>query len=126
MRSERKEQAIDVTGRVREVVARSGIRAGTCTVYVSHTTAGVVVNENADPDVLRDLLATLRRVVPEEGEYRHAEGNSPAHIRSVLTGASASLPVRDGELALGRWQGVFVVDFDGPREREVQVSVVGE
>lgn len=151
MRSQRREQAIDVTDRVKAVVRKSGVRAGTCTVHVRHTTAGVVVNENADPDVLRDLLVTLGRLVPDEGDYgarsraagassrergddapesrrlyRHAEGNSPAHIRAVLTGAATSVPVEDGELALGRWQGIFVIDFDGPREREVEISVIGE
>ncbi len=124
--SSRLEQAVDVTGRVRDVVKKSKVRRGLCVVSSQHTTAGVCVNENADPDVLADLFAALRRAVPDDASYRHAEGNAPAHIRAVLTGASASVPVENGDLALGTWQGVFLVDFDGPRERHVLVTVTGE
>lgn len=126
LRTSAREQALDVTTRVREVVKKSGIRRGLCVILSRHTTAGVFVNENADPDVLADLFASLRRVVDEEARYRHAEGNAPAHIRSVLTGASATVAVEAGDLALGTWQGIFFIDFDGPREREVLVSIVGE
>ena len=104
----------------------SGIREGICLVAVAHTTAGVFVNENADPDVTRDLLGALRRLVPDEGDYRHAEGNSPAHIKAVLTGNDVALALRGGALALGRWQGIFLAEFDGPRARSVTVSVVGD
>ncbi len=126
VRSTKREQALEVTDRVREIVRKSRVRRGVCTVFAQHTTAGVYVNENADPDVLTDVLAALRRAVPDDAGYHHAEGNAPAHIRAVLTGVSASIPIEDGELALGTWQGVYLVDFDGPRERHVLVSIVGD
>ena len=126
VRSSKREQAIDVTERVRDAVKKSHVRRGVCVVYAQHTTAGLFVNENADPAVLADLFAALRRAVPDDASYRHAEGNAPAHIRTVMTGASASVPIEDGDLALGRWQGVFLVDFDGPRERQFLVTVIGD
>lgn len=121
-----RETTIDVTARVRAAVTGSKVRDGICVVTVAHTTAGVFVNENADPDVPRDLLARLRRIVPHDEDYRHAEGNSPAHIKAVLVGNDVTLIVRDGELALGTWQGVFVAEFDGPRERTATVTVIGD
>lgn len=126
VRSSKREQSIDVTEQVREAVQKSHVRRGLCLIYVQHTTAGVFVNENADPAVLADVFAALRRAVPDDAGYRHAEGNAPAHIRAVMTGASASVPIEDGDLALGRWQGVFLVDFDGPRERHFSVTVIGD
>lgn len=126
VRTKEREQALDVTERVRAVVRESGVRIGVCSVVSQHTTAGIFVNENADPDVLADVIAALRRAVPDDARYRHAEGNGPAHVRTVLTGNSTSVPVRDGELALGTWQGIFLVDFDGPRERHIAVTVLGE
>ena len=126
VRSSRREQAIDITDRVRAVVKSGHVRVGLCAISTEHTTAGVFVNENADADVLADLLAALRRAVPDDASYAHAEGNAPAHIRTVLTGASATVPIEGGDLALGTWQGVFFVDFDGPRERHILVTVVGE
>lgn len=125
-RSSKKEQAVDVTRQVREAVRRSKVTRGVCTVFVQHTTAGIVVNENADPDVLNDLRSALRRAVPDDADYRHAEGNAPAHIRSALAGATATVPVVDGDLAFGTWQGIFLLDFDGPRERHFVVTVIGE
>lgn len=125
-RSQRREHAIDVTDRVREVVRKSRVRSGVCTVFAQHTTAGICVNENADPDVVTDLYAAFRRAVPDDAAYRHAEGNSPAHVRSVISGAAATIPIVDGDLALGTWQGIYFVDFDGPRERHFVVSLVGE
>jgi len=126
VRTTKKEQAQDVTDRVRAVVRKSKVRTGLCTVAVLHTTAGVYVNENADPDVLTDVLSALRRAVPDDAGYRHAEGNAPAHIRTVLTGASTTVPVADGDLALGTWQGIFLAEFDGPRERRMLVTVIGD
>lgn len=126
VRSTKTEQALDVSRQVREAVRRSGVRTGVCHVFVQHTTAGVMVNENADPEVLNDLRAALRRAVPDHSQYRHAEGNAPAHIRSVLTGSTVSVPVVDGDLAFGTWQGIFLIDFDGPRERHFVVTVIGE
>lgn len=117
---------VDVTEKVNEAVRRSRIRDGICTVAVMHTTAGVFVNENADPDVQRDLLASLARIVPDDAGYAHAEGNSPAHVKSVLVGASVTIPIRAGSLDLGTWQGVYVAEFDGPRMRSATITCVGE
>lgn len=122
----KKAETIDVTERVAEKVKESKIRDGICVVTVAHTTAAIFVNENADPDVQRDLLAALARIVPDSSDYRHAEGNAPAHIRSVLVGGGITLAVRDGELDLGRWQGIYFAEFDGPRMRNATVTVMGD
>ena len=119
-------QFVEITGRVADVVEKSGVQSGTCHVYVPHTTAGLTINENADPDVARDILADLARLVPAEGDYRHAEGNSDAHIKASLVGFSAMVPVVDGRPALGTWQGVYLCEFDGPRRRRVLVGVTGK
>ncbi|HEY0493494.1 MAG TPA: secondary thiamine-phosphate synthase enzyme YjbQ [Candidatus Dormibacteraeota bacterium] len=124
IRSRERDDAIDITERVQELVGRSAVQDGLCQVYVPHTTAAVFINENADPQVLEDVLLSLDRLVPWELDYRHAEGNAAAHIKAILTGGSQLIPVRAGRLALGRWQGIFLVDFDGPRERQVRVTVV--
>jgi secondary thiamine-phosphate synthase enzyme len=124
VRSGKRADAIDITDRVQQVVRESGVKSGLCHVYVPHTTAGVFINENADPDALSDILNTLETLVPWENGYRHAEGNAAAHIKSTLVGASQTVPVRDGRLALGRWQGIYFADFDGPRERHFQVTVL--
>ena len=123
--SRHRTDAIDITELVQQLVTEAGVGDGLCTVYVAHTTAGVFINENADPDVPHDLLATLERLVPWEGNYRHAEGNAAAHIKASLVGTSQSIPIRGGRLRLGRWQGIFFADFDGPRERQVRVTVIG-
>jgi len=122
----KKTQTVDITERVAEKVKGSRVRDGICVITVAHTTAAVFVNENADPDVQRDLLATLGRLVPDDGDYRHAEGNAPAHIKSVLVGGDVTLAVRDGELDLGRWQGIYFAEFDGPRTRNATVTVIGD
>jgi secondary thiamine-phosphate synthase enzyme len=116
--------AIDITARVEHVVRESGVETGLCQVYVPHTTAGVFINENDDPDALRDILNTLEALVPWENDYRHAEGNAAAHIKASLVGTSQTVPVRNGRLALGRWQAIYFADFDGPRERQLQVTVL--
>jgi secondary thiamine-phosphate synthase enzyme len=121
-----KSETIDITDRVAEKVNEAGIRDGVCVVTVAHTTAGVFVNENADPDVQRDLLTALDRLVPDQGDYRHAEGNGPAHIKSVLVGGDITIAVRDGGLDLGRWQGIYFAEFDGPRTRSATVTVIGD
>lgn len=126
VRTRRSVDTVEVTERVAEAVRRSGIRDGICTVAVMHTTAGVFVNENADPDVQRDLLASLARIVPEDAPYAHAEGNSPGHIKSVLVGTSVTIPLRAGSLDLGTWQGVYVAEFDGPRTRSATITCIGE
>jgi secondary thiamine-phosphate synthase enzyme len=124
--TKRKTETIDITERVLDKVKESGIREGICVVTVGHTTAGVFVNENADADVQRDLLVTLARLVPDEGDYRHAEGNGPAHIKAVLVGSDVTVTIRDGAPALGRWQGIYFAEFDGPRARSATVTAIGE
>ncbi len=114
----------DITAHVAAVVKKSAVRSGVCHVYVPHTTAGVTINENADPDVRRDLIAVLDRLVPWEGGYAHSEGNSAAHVKASLMGFTATVPVERGELLLGTWQGVYFCEFDGPRTRKVMVKVI--
>lgn len=116
-------QFVDITGAVNDALARMNAGTGICHVFVQHTTAGIVVNENADPDVAKDMLTWLDRAVPQnDRDYDHAEGNSPAHIKSSLVGQSATLPVEGGKLALGTWQGVYLAEFDGPRQRTVVIN----
>ena len=114
----------DVTQQVNEAVRASGVEEGVCHLFVPHTTAGLVINENDDPDVGRDLLEKLEALAPSDAPYHHYEGNAHAHIKSSLVGQSAAAPVAAGRLALGRWQAVFFAEFDGPRERELLVTVV--
>lgn len=122
--SQRREEFIDITPLVNDVIARSGISRGICHLLCLHTTAGLTVNENYDPDVKRDMLLALRNMVPDDLDYRHAEGNSPAHVKASLMGVSLSLPFNGGRLVLGRWQGLLFAEFDGPRQqREVQLSL---
>ena len=124
--TDKRETTVDVTSRVRTAVTRSKVREGICVVNVAHTTAAVFVNENADPDVQRDLLHQIAIAVPKDGDYRHAEGNSPAHIKAILVGNDVTLSVHEGELVLGTWQGVYFAEFDGPRERSATVTVIGD
>jgi secondary thiamine-phosphate synthase enzyme len=115
---------VDITEEVKNAVARGHVREGLCNLFTPHTTAALMVSENWDPDVTTDLLGQLQKMVPRDGGYRHAEGNAQAHILAVLHGASLNLPLRDGQLALGRWQGVMLAEFDGPRERKVLVTLI--
>lgn len=117
---------VDITGKLSEVVHHSGIEQGICIVYVPHTTAGITINENADPSVPRDILAEMNKVIPLDDNYHHAEGNSAAHIKASLFGFSQTLFVDRGKLALGTWQGIFLCEFDGPRSRKVCVKVLRE
>ena len=116
-------QAVNITAEIKRVVAKSGVREGWCEAFVLHTTAGIAVNEAADPAVMEDVLATLEGLVPWRAGYKHLEGNSAAHVKSMLVGPGLRLPVMDGRLALGTWQGVFFMEFDGPRSRKVRVDV---
>ena len=116
----------NITRMVQDVVREGGIREGTCYLFVPHTTAAVTVNEQADPSVVRDMLAQLERMVPERADYEHAEGNSPAHVKCSLVGVSLVLAVTDGRLALGTWQGIFFCEFDGPRQRRLQIKVTAD
>ncbi|GAB6097857.1 secondary thiamine-phosphate synthase enzyme YjbQ [Desulfatiferula olefinivorans] len=117
-------QMIDITEAVEQKLREAGINDGLCLVFVPHTTAGVTINENADPDVRTDILAALARMVPKDPAYLHREGNSDAHVKSSLTGVSATLAVERGRLVLGTWQSVFFCEFDGPRTRTVQVRIL--
>jgi len=116
----------DLTAKVQQAVRESGVQEGLCVVCVPHTTAGITINEGADPDVMRDVIATLDKLVPFEGNYRHTEGNSAAHIKASLVGSSQTVLIENGRLALGRWQGLFFCEFDGPRRRQVWVEVIGD
>jgi secondary thiamine-phosphate synthase enzyme len=118
-------ELIDITEQVRGALFSSSVRAGICQVFSPHTTAGLTINENADPDVRADIMETLNRIVPWKAGYRHEEGNSAAHIKTVLTGSSLTLPVEEGRLILGTWQCIYFCEFDGPRTRTVIVNVMG-
>lgn len=118
-------EMIDITSKVRGAIRESGVQTGTATICAMHTTAAVTINENADPDVMHDMLTELNKIVPFDDHYRHAEGNSAAHIKSSLVGASETVIIEDGEPLLGTWQGIFFCDFDGPRSRRVLVQVIG-
>ena len=117
---------IDITSQVDRMVSRSGVQEGICYAMVPHTTAGLTINENADPTVRADILKGLDRIVPWDGAYEHSEGNSAAHIKSSLLGQSLHLPISGGRLKLGTWQGLFFAEFDGPRTRTVWVKVIAD
>jgi secondary thiamine-phosphate synthase enzyme len=120
----RREVLVDITDRVAEAVRTAGVADGIAIVSSPHTTAGITVNENADPDVARDLLHGLERLFPRHGEWRHAEGNSDAHLKTACVGTSATLPIEGGRLLLGTWQAVYFAEFDGPRNRRFDVTIV--
>ena len=120
-----KEGFYDITPAVREAIRKSGVRDGLGLVYCPHTTAGLTINENADPDVVRDLLLALDKAFPDRPEFRHAEGNSAAHAKASCLGSSVTVIVENGAPRLGAWQGVYFCEFDGPRERKYQVKVIG-
>jgi secondary thiamine-phosphate synthase enzyme len=124
VKTDRRTQLVDVTTQVQKLVAASGVENGICYLYVPHTTAAITINEHADPDVARDVEGALDRLIPKNGPYRHSEGNSDSHVKAVLVGASQSVFVQGGKLVLGRWQGIFFCEFDGPRERRLEVKVV--
>jgi secondary thiamine-phosphate synthase enzyme len=115
-------ELIDITAAVREVLAKHGPLDGVCYVYVPHTTAGVTINENADPSVPADILMVINKVIRADEPYRHAEGNSPAHIKATLTGSAVTVLVDSGRLVLGTWQGIFFCEYDGPRTRQVKIK----
>ncbi|MBW5447042.1 YjbQ family protein [Cohnella sp. CFH 77786] len=123
LRSSRRDEMVDITRQVAAIVAREGWTEGAVLVYCPHTTAGIAINENADPDVKRDVLMRLDEVFPwEHPKYRHAEGNTAAHLKAITTGTSQTVIVTGGKLLLGRWQGIYFCEFDGPREREYYVK----
>ncbi len=116
-------EMVDITGAVREAVSRAGVTDGVCVVYVPHTTAGITVNEGADPAVCTDILRKLNELVPPGDRYRHLEGNADSHIKASLMGSSVNIIVEDGRLVLGTWQKIFFCEFDGPRSRKVYVKI---
>src|SRR5438094_7376267 len=124
IRSHQREELVEFTDEVQRQLKQSGAKEGVVVLYVQHTTAGLTVNENADPDVPRDLLHALRTLIPQHGmNFRHSEENSDAHIKASLVGSSVTIPFKDSKLLLGRWQGIFLCEFDGGRERKVIMLV---
>jgi secondary thiamine-phosphate synthase enzyme len=119
-------ELIDITSKITRLVEESGVSEGRCMLYVPHTTAAVTINESADPSVKDDILMVLNQIVPWDANYRHGEGNSPAHVKSTLVGASETVAIENGSLVLGTWQGIFFCEFDGPRTRKVHVRITAE
>jgi secondary thiamine-phosphate synthase enzyme len=119
-------ELVDITTKVNQLIQKSGIEQGLCMVYVPHTTAAVTINESADPSVKSDMLMILNQIIPWEANYRHLEGNSPAHIKSTLVGSSELIAIENRRLVLGTWQGIFFCEFDGPRTRKVNVRIMEE
>lgn len=124
--STKQEELQLITRQVADAVENAEVAGGICVVFCPHTTAAVTINENADPDVARDLLIALDRAFPDRPEFRHGEGNSAAHAKAAAVGSSVTVPIRDGRLALGRWQGIYFCEFDGPRSREFWVQIIGK
>lgn len=117
-------QILDITAQVQKVVSESGIAEGLCCVFVPHTTAGVTINENADPSVKQDILMELNKIIPFDDNYSHLEGNSAAHIKASIIGSSVNIPLKNNNLLLGTWQGICFCEFDGPRTRKFYVKIV--
>ena len=115
---------INITSNVREIIDDKGFKEGICYIYIPHTTAGVTINESADPDVTSDIIMELNKIIPYKDYYQHMEGNSAAHIKTSLIGSSVSIFIENGNLQLGTWQGIFLCEFDGPRERQVWVKLM--
>ena len=126
LRTQKRDEMINITAQVVQMVADSGVKRGLCLIHAPHTTAGIAVQEGYDPDVAHDILVALDGFAPPEGSYHHAEGNSPAHIKSLLTGPGQTLPIEYGNLQLGRWQAVFFCEFDGPRDRTIWVQIIAD
>ncbi len=118
-------ELLDITGQVQNTVSKNKVRDGVCFIFCPHTTAGLTINENADPQVKRDITDTLNKLVPENAGYTHTEGNADSHIKSSLFGSSLTIFIEDGQLAFGTWQGIYFCESDGPRSREVWVKIVG-
>jgi len=119
-----KTEFINISSDIKSVVKQAGIRQGICMLYVPHTTAGITINESADPSVQSDILMVLNQMVPWDADYRHLEGNSPAHVKSTLVGPSELIAIENSALVLGTWQGIFFCEFDGPRNRKVHVRIM--
>ena len=126
IKTSRRTQFVDITPEVEGLVRESGVVSGVCYVYAPHTTAGVTINEHADPDVAFDVEGIFDRLIPHNGPYRHAEGNTDSHMKAILTGTSQTVFIESGRLALGTWQGIFLCEFDGPRQRHVWVKIAAD
>ncbi len=124
LRTSTQTEFVDITRSVHEAVKKTGVEDGICIIFIPHTTAGVTINENADPSVVQDIIMELNKIVPFKDPYRHMEGNSPAHIKASLVGCSQIVFVESRKLVLGTWQGIFFCEFDGPRNRKVHVKVI--
>ena len=119
-------EMIDISSGIQSLVQKSGVKEGSCLIYCPHTTAGLTINENADPDVKKDMLKEINKIVPLQDNYQHFEGNSAAHIKATFTGFHLMVPVHKGKLSLGTWQGIYFCEYDGPRSRNIQVQILGE
>ncbi len=126
VQSRARTELVDVTHQIQDAIRQAGLERGICAIFVPHTTAGLTLNENWDPDVKRDMLLTLGEVAPADPRHRHGEGNSPAHLQASLMGASGLVLVEDGQLQLGSWQGVYLAEFDGPRRRKLWIKLIRE
>jgi secondary thiamine-phosphate synthase enzyme len=124
VKSNNREELIDITNNIQDIVSQSGISEGIALLFVPHTTAAITINENADPDVKRDIIYKLAREIPQRENYRHGEGNSDAHIKSSLIGASLQLIIANSRLLLGTWQGILFCEFDGPRSRRLYIKII--
>ncbi|WP_368488273.1 secondary thiamine-phosphate synthase enzyme YjbQ [Clostridium sp. BJN0013] len=124
LKTKKEQEFIDITGLVKETVRKNNVKDGIVVIFVPHTTAGITINENADPDVVSDILAGLNKAFPEQNEYLHIEGNSHAHIKASLMGSTCNVIIENRELKLGTWQGIYFCEFDGPRNRKVYIKVL--
>jgi secondary thiamine-phosphate synthase enzyme len=124
LKTTRRQEFLEITPLIEDIVAKSGTKNGICHIYVPHTTCGLTINENADPSVKADILSVLEQLIPENGRYRHSEGNSDAHIKSSIMGHSLSVIIDGGSLRLGTWQGIFLCEFDGPRTRQIWIKTL--
>jgi secondary thiamine-phosphate synthase enzyme len=124
VKTSRRTELVNITAEVNRCVAASGVSSGVCHLYIPHTTAGITINEGDDPDVARDIEAAFDRMVPRDAGYRHYEGNADSHIKATLAGCSQSVWIENGRLRLGRWQAIFLCEFDGPRNREVLLKII--
>ena len=124
VRTHGREEIVDITENIEKIISKSKISSGFCIIFVPHTTAAISINENADPAVKRDVLKILDTLIPQNGDYEHFEGNSPAHVKTILTGNSQTLLIEKGKLKLGTWQGIYLCEYDGPRSRSVLIKII--
>jgi secondary thiamine-phosphate synthase enzyme len=125
VKSSKRMQSVDITSEIQKIISESGIKDGIITIFIPHTTCGVFINENWDPTVQEDIHSFLSRNIPQNGNYAHMEGNADAHIKTAIIGNSVSIPINDGKIPWGTWQGIFLAEFDGPRKRKVIVKIIG-